>query len=253
MSRTSAESLRLAGTGVDRVWPVVRIVGAALIVAAVVAQLQRTVSIALQATTPHGSHLPTVVANFFSFFTIDSNVVAAVALVVAAAWTWTAGRGSGREPRWLALLLAGATTYMLVTGVVFNVLLRGIALPQGATVPWSNEVLHVVGPLVMLADLLLAPRRRALGWGAILAVIAFPLAWIGYTLVRAGLVVAPATGDPWWYPYPFLDPRSPMTGGPGGVAAYVAGIAVVIATAAAVVVWVGRRRERAGIADVVGR
>lgn len=38
----------------------------------------------------------------------------------------------------------------------------GGAAAPGTTVPWSNEVLHVVGPLFLLIDLLLAVRRRAL-------------------------------------------------------------------------------------------
>ena len=36
------------------------------------------------------------------------------------------------------------TTYMIVTGLVYNILLRGIELPQGSEpIPWSNETLHV--------------------------------------------------------------------------------------------------------------
>ena len=41
---------------------------------------------------------------------------------------------------------------MVVTGVVYNLLLRGIVLDQGTTVPWSNEVMHLVGPAFMLLD-----------------------------------------------------------------------------------------------------
>ena len=70
----------------------------------------------------------------------------------------------------------------------------------------------------------------------------FPVAWVGYTLVRGPLVTAPTTGAPRWYPYPFLDPHSAMTGGVGGVIAYVVTIAAAIALIAAGVVWVRRRR-----------
>ncbi|MFE7651250.1 Pr6Pr family membrane protein, partial [Streptomyces phaeoluteigriseus] len=110
------------------------------------------------------------------------------------------------EPRWLAVLLMCASSYMIVTGVVYNTLLRGIALPQGATVAWSNEVLHVVIPLLMLLDVLVAPRRRALRWSAVAVAAVFPIVWVVYTLVRANLVVSPGTGEHWWYPYPFLNP-----------------------------------------------
>lgn len=222
-------------------WPYVRLAGAMLTLVAIVAQLSRTLSIALESETEWGGHLPTVVVNFFSFFTILSNVLAVVALALGGIWALRSRRRSDVEPGWLALLLAAASTYMIVTGLVYNILLRGIELPQGATVWWSNEILHVVAPLLMLADVLFAPRRRALPWTGLLAIVAFPIAWAVYTLLRANTVVAPATGDPWWYPYPFLDPHL-VAGGYLGVAAYVVGIAIAIIVAAAGVVRVGRRR-----------
>jgi hypothetical protein len=72
------------------------------------------------------------------------------------------------------------------------------------------------------------------------AILVFPVAWILYTLVRGPLVTNPVTKDPWWYPYPFLDPH--LVGGYGGVALYVVGIAVALGAVAALVVAVGRRR-----------
>ena len=227
-------------------WPYARLAASALAVAAIVGQLSLTMSNALASTTPHGGHIPTVVANFFSFFTIESNVLAAVALAVGGVWALRQKDAGQREsataePGWLAMLLACASTYMIVTGVVYNLLLRGIPLPQGATLPWSNEVLHVVIPLVMLADVLFAPRRRALGWSAVLVAAIFPIVWVVYTLARANLIVAPATGEPYWYPYPFLNPN--LDGASyGTVALYVLLIAAVIIATAAFVVWVGRRR-----------
>ncbi|WP_029268221.1 MULTISPECIES: Pr6Pr family membrane protein [unclassified Microbacterium] len=220
-------------------WPYVRIAAAALSAAAIIAQLIRTLEIAVAATTEWGAHLPTVISNFFSFFTIESNVLAVVALACGGFWA-LAHRDTTAEPRWLAILLMCASTYMIVTGVVYNLLLRGIELPQGSTVGWSNEVLHVVVPIIMLADVLFAPRRRALGWSAVGIAAIFPIFWVIYTLIRANLVIAPASGEPSWYPYPFLNPAQP--GGYGGVALYVLLIAAIIIGAAALVVWVGRRR-----------
>ncbi|ANS80026.1 Integral membrane protein [Serinicoccus hydrothermalis] len=133
---------------------------------------------------------------------------------------------------------------MLVTAVVYNTLLRGIELPQGTTVAWSNEVLHVVGPALLLLDLLLAPRRRALPWRAVQVVVAVPVVWVAYTLVRGPLVTNPVTRVGHWYPYPFLDPSNPdlVPAGYAGVAVYVVGIALVIGLVAAGVVGVGRAR-----------
>ncbi|WP_309064973.1 Pr6Pr family membrane protein [Microbacterium sp.] len=229
-------------------WPIARLVAAALILAAILAQLQRTLEIALRAETPWASHLPTVITNFFSFFTILSNLSAVLALFIAVVWAWTAGRDAVAEPRWLAMLLVCASTYMIITGVVYNTLLRGIELPQGQTVPWSNEVLHLIGPLFLLLDVLVAPRRRALPWATVLAAAVFPIVWAVYTLVRANMIVSPGTGNPYWYPYPFLDPHQP--GGYAIVAVYVVGIAAVIIGVSAAVVWAGRRRaQRVGDVD----
>ena len=224
---------------------IVRLVGATAILAAVINQLVVTMGNALHATTPYGSHLPTIVANFLSFFTIESNIWAAVMLVIVAVWSLRPSGASGTlseepEPRGIAILLACGSTYMIVTGIVYNTLLRGIELPQGSTVEWANEMMHVVGPLLMLADVLLAPRRRRLGWSVVAITAIFPIVWAVYTLVRANLIINPRTGARGWYPYPFLDPAN--VGGYGGVAVYIAAIAVVIIAVGAGVVWVSRKR-----------
>lgn len=225
----------------EQTWSIVRLLTAGLIAAAVIAQAQVTIGGAIDG----GRDVGTTIVNFFSFFTILSNVSSAIVLAWAAVWLWTRGTGAGAarirvEPTALAVALTCVSTYMIVTGVVYNTLLRQIELPQGTTVPWSNEILHVVGPAVLLLDVLLGPRRRALGWGMIGAVVVFPIVWVVYTLVRGPLTVNPVTSAAWWYPYPFLDPD--VQGGYGGVAVYVVGIAAAIALVAWAVVGVGRRR-----------
>lgn len=225
-------------------WTALRAAAALLIAAAIVAQAVKTIGGAADA----GRDVATTVVNFFSFFTVLSNVGSVFVLGWAVVWFWMRGRDAASEPRGLALALASVTTYMIVTGVVYNTLLRGIELTPGTVVPWSNEVLHVVGPAFLLLDLFLAPRRRCLGWGAIAVVLVFPLVWVAYTLLRGENVVNPVTGEHWWYPYPFLNPH---LGGYASVWVYVVGIAVGLAVVAAGVVWVGRRRGRVRQEDAV--
>ncbi|MCS3844953.1 Pr6Pr family membrane protein [Microbacterium sp. AK031] len=232
-------------------WPYARLAAAVLGLAAIIAQLTRTIQNAVEADTAWGGHLPTVAVNFLSFFTIESNLIAAVVLVIGASWAWTSARGAEREPRWFAVLLVCASTYMIVTGIVYNLLLRNVELPQGVTVLWANEVLHVVFPLFLLADVLFAPKRRALPWSTVPIAAIFPIAWAVYTLVRANMIIAPATGESWWYPYPFLNPHI-VPGGYLGVSGYIVGIAAVIIAVAALVVWVGHRRTRSpGLSDAI--
>ncbi len=180
-----------------------------------------------------------MVANFFSYFTILSNLIAAVVLIIAAIWMLRTRHSTAPEPAWLATLLLCASTYMIVTGIVYNLLLRNIAI-AGISDVWTNETLHVIIPLFLLADVLFAPRRRALPWVAMLTAAAFPVVWAVYTLIRANFIIGPAHGNHYWYPYPFLDPN--IQGGYGGVVGYIIGIAAAIIGVAALVIWMGRRR-----------
>ena len=60
-----------------------------------------------------------------------------------------ARRNDAVEPVWLATLFACASTYIIVTGIVYNLLLRSIPI-AGISDVWTNETLHVVIPLVLL-------------------------------------------------------------------------------------------------------
>ncbi|MFG6402601.1 MULTISPECIES: Pr6Pr family membrane protein [unclassified Microbacterium] len=220
----------------ETVWAVLRLILAALIIAAVIAQG----AVSIGGAAAQGRDTATTAVNFFSFFTILSNLAAAAVLLWATV-RWVSGRAPRTDGVAFATTLAAVTTYMIVTGIVYNTLLRNIPLPQGSTVPWSNEVLHLVAPLFLLLDVFLGPGRRALRWRAIGQTLIFPIAWVAYTLIRGPLTTDPSGSPDWWYPYPFLNPNT-LPGGYPAVAAYVAGIAVVIALVATGVVAVSRRR-----------
>ena len=202
------------------VWIVIRLAGATAIGAAIVAQL--ALSLEVWAADP-AADIAFLTIGFFSFFTIESNILAAIVLLIGAGFLLAR---PGDDPRWFVILRLCATSYMTVTLVVYNLLLRGIELPQGSTVPWSNEVLHVVGPIIIVLDWLLGPGRSRLPWSALIAVVAYPIVWVAYTLLRGVLVVDSRSGLP-WYPYPFLNPDQP--GGYATVAAYVVGVALLFA------------------------
>lgn len=204
-----------------------RLAGAALVAAAIVAQLARSI----ENTVAAGGDVGFLLQNFFSFFTIESNVLAVLSLLAGAVMV-ALGRA---ETVGFTTFRLVAVTYMTVTLIVYNLLLRGIELPQGQTVPWSNEILHVVGPLLLIADWLFAPGRNRLEWNRVWAVVIFPIVWAAYTLVRGPLVG--------WYPYPFLDPGN-SENGYLSVVFYVILIAAVMVGVGSAAVWVTRRRER---------
>lgn len=213
---------------------VARAVMAGAIVAAVVAQFLTT----LRVVTERGDeHVGIDVLNFFSFFTIQSNVVAALTLAVLVVFALR-GRPPGGA---LVAIRLCATTFMLITGIVYNALLRGIPLPQGDTVAWANEVMHLIGPLWMLADWLLARERTPPRWADLRYVIAYPLLWLAYTLIRGPFTPNQVTGGSSWYPYPFLDPDV-QAGGYGGVALMCVAIAAAFVGVGCGLVAVARRR-----------
>ena len=215
---------------------VVRVVGAVLIVAAMVVQMANQFSVWTRLGIAHLENIP---INFFSYFTIDSNVGTVVVFAIGAV---VLARRM-QDPRWFGILRACVTSYMTVTGIVYNTLLRGIEIPVNMVVPWTNEVLHVVGPLLIVADWLLAPGRLRLEWKNLWWVVSFPIVWAVYTMIRGPLAYNDVAQKRTWYPYPFLDPANSPEGYVS-VAFYVVLIAAVICGVGAAVIQVSRRRAR---------
>lgn len=131
------------------------------------------------------------IVNFFSYFTIESNMFAAVILLMSAYFVW-----KRRKDPQLESLRGGAVLYMVVTGIIYNLLLRGESL--GSLLPWVNDVLHRVFPVVMLFDWLYCPPKRKFTAKEALLWLIYPVVYAVYTLVHGPLARH-------WYPYPFID------------------------------------------------
>ena len=164
-------------------------------------------------------------ANFFSFFTIQSNIIAVAALFLLVLVP------SERRLPWFDGVRSAAVLYMAITGVVFALLLAGLQEELQTTTPWVDFVVHKLMPVVLVADWLVDPPRHRLPWWTVLAWLAYPFAWITYTLVRGEIVD--------WYPYPFVDVSKL---GYGGVLGRSVGLAVGFAAAGAALLWLGNRR-----------
>jgi len=151
---------------------------------------------------------------YFAFFTIQSSLITAVALVLAGA---SAVRGLAESRRMTLVRLAAVTTLVLV-GIVYNALLRGTApAPADVGYEWPvapNELLHVWAPVLILLDWLLLPALVRLKLRSIFWVLVFPLAWLAFSVIR-GVI----TG---WWPYWFIDPTG--SGGVAGIVGYIFGI-----------------------------
>ncbi len=153
---------------------------AALIVAAIVGQLEHSLQ---------NSNFNLV--NFFSYFTIQSNIFAAVMLLISADLLfWKRKRDHEQE-----MLRGAATLYMVTTGIIYGLLLSNDKVQ--ITLPWVNDILHRLLPLVMLFDWLYdGPVRKITAKQSLLWLV-YPVIYLVYSLIHGSFAH--------WYPYPFLD------------------------------------------------
>lgn len=170
---------------------------AAALLIAIIAQLAAT---ARWAETD-GLDPVTTIVNHLSYFTVLSTLAGAIVLVIGGAWLLTRGRLGELEPRWISVLFLCAGSAVVITGIVYNLLLRNDGVPDPDTLTWASEIKHVVAPVVFALDLVLHVARPPFRWSNAALALIYPVAWAGYTLVRGELVTDPVSGTPWWYPY----------------------------------------------------
>ena len=134
--------------------------------------------------------------NFFSYFTILTNVVATLAFIAALLppTTW-AGR-LGRSPQ----LRAAMAMYIAVVGLIYHFLLAAAWAPQGWALV-ANNLLHYVMPIGFVLDWVLFVPKGALRWRDPVRWLAFPLVYIVWTVIHGAL----AGWSPGWWPYWFVN------------------------------------------------
>ena len=105
--------------------------------------------------------------SYFSYFTIQSNLIAATVLIVGAA-RW-------RDPHSTTfdLVRGGAVVYMSITGIVFTLLLSGTDVDTA--IPWVNTVVHQLMPIVLVVDWLLDPPTANLTFRQGILWLIYPL------------------------------------------------------------------------------
>jgi hypothetical protein len=122
---------------------------------------------------------------YFSYFTIESNILVFVSAALIAA-------GAAHGVRFVLVHL-DALLGITVTGIIFATILA----PDGADVGTASVLLHYVSPpLAVLAWLLLGP------WGArsrslIPPALVWPIAYLAWVIVWGAITD--------WYPYKFID------------------------------------------------
>jgi hypothetical protein len=147
-------------------------------------------------------------ANFFSFFTIQTNILVFLTFTLGAIMIAT-----GKPKRWMDGVRAAVTFYALVVGIVFAALLSGYEVLTA--VAWDNVVLHYIIPIAVIVDFLIDRPKQKISFKIGLWWLVYPIAYAAYSLIRGSIVD--------WYPYPFLNPA---THGYGGVAITVIGLVI---------------------------
>jgi hypothetical protein len=137
-----------------------------------------------------GGRLFTRLLRVVSFFTIQSNILSAIASVQLA-------RDPDRDGRlWRVLRLMGLIG-ITVTGIVYSTVLARVHEPKGWEQVSTNTVFHYIAPIAMVLGWLLFGPRRRINRSVVAGTLIWPVLWMGYTLAHGAASK--------WYPYPFVD------------------------------------------------
>lgn len=92
--------------------------------------------------------------------------------------------------------LTATTVYILIVGLVYNIILRLLWEPQGLQL-WVDEWLHSVMPVLFLLFWLIFVPKCGLPWKGVLTWLIYPFVYLLFIVLRGAL-----SG---FYPYPFID------------------------------------------------
>lgn len=132
------------------------------------------------------------VANFFSYFTILSNLLVALCVTISSFFPRTK---AGIFFSGISVQTAIAL-YIIIVALVYNLVLRGIWVVNG----WQwivDNMLHVLNPILYVLFWLIFSSKEKLSIRDGMYWTFFPLVYLIYSLIRGAIVD--------WYPYPFLN------------------------------------------------
>ena len=163
------------------------------------------------------------IAQFFCYFTVLTNLQAAIVA------TGAASKRGWRKPA----LEAATTVYIAVVGLGYSLLLRHLFDFTGL-MRVADTLLHDVAPVLFASWWILAAQKADLPWRHVLTFLIWPLLY--FALV---LAIGAATH---WYPYPFTNAAA--LGYPR-VLAVAAGFIAAAAALSALAIGYSRIRARA--------
>ncbi len=170
------------------------------------------------------------IVDFFSYFTIWSNIAVAVVMTLLALDAW-------RDSYVLRAVRLSALLMISITGLVYGVILSGVVTLRGWEV-LANLFIHQLVPLLTVVVFVVAGPRGWIDRRVLLGSFVLPILWLVYALVRGAVIGA--------YPYFFINV---VTLGYGTVLLNLAGV-LLLGLVIALVLWaldrwLVRRRARA--------
>lgn len=128
---------------------------------------------------------------FVSFFTILTNTLIALYFTALLLQKGILHRFFGRPG-----ILTALTSYIIIVGLVYQVVLRSLWTPTGLQMV-VNELLHSVIPVEVVLYWYVYEYKKELQFGMIRNWMIYPSIYLIYTLVRGHYVN--------YYPYPFVN------------------------------------------------
>jgi hypothetical protein len=147
-----------------------------------------------------GKTFSTSLILFFSFFTILTNLIVAITTMCTLLLPYSKfGRFCAKPAT-----VTAVTLYIIVVGLVYNVVLRSLYHPRG----WgkvADEIVHSVVPTLCIIHWLTFIPKGSIQWKHAINWLIYPTLYLAYTLVHGF-----TSG---YYPYPFMDVNTVGYGG----------------------------------------
>lgn len=141
------------------------------------------------------AEVPARILNFFSFFTVQSNIAVAVTTGLLAA-------NLHRPSTLFRMFRIVAVVCIAVTGIVFHLALADLQELTG----WDlvcDTILHTLSPILATAGWLFFGPRGQLSTEVVVLAVVPPVGWLGYAFIYGELATT-RTGEH-YYAYPFMN------------------------------------------------
>ncbi|MES2426166.1 MAG: Pr6Pr family membrane protein [Bacteroidota bacterium] len=132
------------------------------------------------------------IVQLISYFTIENNILVALALTALLLWPSSKLGSFFSRPS----VLGAITVYITIVCLVYQLVLRGQHTQYG-WFRFCDEILHSISPPMFVLYWLLFIPKAKLAWGKAINWLLFPLLYCFYILIRGAISN--------YYPYSFID------------------------------------------------